>query len=133
AWRELPRRQLVPGDIICLSAGDLVPADARLLTEQDLHVQQAALTGESLPVEKEATDEAPAAGSPAEQRNVVLLGTSVVSGSATAVVTATGPATAYGDIAAMLRSRAPETEFDRGLRRFGYLIIRTVFFLVLFV
>jgi Mg2+-importing ATPase len=136
-WRELPRRELAPGDIIRLSAGDLVPADARLLEARDLHVQQAALTGESLPVEKEAQDDTAeaegAARSAAEARNVVLLGTSVVSGTATAVVFATGRVTEFGDIAARLASRAPETEFDRGIRGFGFLILRTVVFLVLFV
>jgi P-type Mg2+ transporter len=135
AWQELPRRELVPGDIIRLTAGDLVPADARLLEARDLHVQQAALTGESLPAEKEAVDNENAPGSQplAEARNVVLLGTSVISGTATAVIVATGGNTAFGDIVARLAARPPETEFDRGLRHFGFLIMRTVFFLVLFV
>jgi Mg2+-importing ATPase len=136
-WRELARSELVPGDVIRLSAGDLVPADARLLTARDLHVQQAALTGESLPAEKEAQDDtAQAKGatqSAAEARNTVLLGTSVVSGIATAVVYATGRETEFGDIAARLASRAPETEFDRGIRGFSFLILRYVIFLVLFV
>ena len=146
AWRELERRALVPGDIIRLTAGDLVPADARLLEAHDLHVHQAALTGESLPAEKEAidsdtqhmnesgTDTARGTVSHqiAEARNVVLLGTSVVSGTATAVIVATGGKTAFGDIVARLAARAPETEFDRGLRRFGFLIMRAVVFLVLF-
>jgi Mg2+-importing ATPase len=132
-WQEVWRRDLVPGDIIRLSAGDLVPADARLLQAQDLHVQQAALTGESLPAEKEAGDTTGATKALAEARNVVLLGTSVVSGAATAVIVATGGATAFGDIVARLAARPPETEFDRGLRSFGFLIMRAVFFLVLFV
>jgi Mg2+-importing ATPase len=135
-WRELPRRDLVPGDIIRLSAGDLVPADARLLDARDLHVQQAALTGESIPAEKEAEeveDASAASGSLADMPGAVLLGASVVSGSATAVVVATGPATTFGDIVARLATRAPETEFDRGLRGFSFLIMRTVIFLVLFV
>jgi Mg2+-importing ATPase len=132
-WQGVWRRDLVPGDIIRLSAGDLVPADARLLQAQDLHVQQAALTGESLPAEKEAADITVPTKALAEARNVVLLGTSVVSGTATAVIVATGGATAFGDIVARLAAHPPETEFDRGLRRFGFLIMRTVFFLVLFV
>jgi P-type Mg2+ transporter len=132
-WRELPRRQLVPGDVIRLSAGDLVPGDARLLQARDLHAQQAALTGESLPAEKEAVDDADPPAMPAEARNVVLLGTSIVSGTATAVIVATGGRTAFGDIVARLAKRAPETEFDRGLRGFSLLIMRTVVFLVLFV
>jgi Mg2+-importing ATPase len=132
-WVEKPRRELVPGDIIRLVAGDLIPADARLLQGRDFHVLQAAITGESVPAEKEAVDSITVPCSPADARNVVLLGTSVVSGTATAVVTATGRATAFGDIASLLSSPPPETEFERGTRKFGYLIMQTVFFLVLFV
>src|SRR5690348_234858 len=132
-WRELPRRALVPGDVIRLSAGDLVPADARLIESHHLHVHEAALTGESIPVEKEASDEILLAASSAEARGLVLLGTSVVSGTAIAVVVATGRATTYGDVIARLVARPPETEFDRGIRQFGFLIMRTVVFLVLFV
>ena len=130
-WVELPRRQLVPGDLVRLSAGDLVPADARLLESQDLHVQQAALTGESMPAEK-YVGAANSGGGP-NSPDLVFLGTSVISGSAVAEVVATGPQTAFGDIAAHLRERPPETEFDRGTRQFGILIMRTVFFLVLFI
>ena len=129
-WRELPRRDVVPGDIIRLSAGDLVPADARLLMARDLYVQQGALTGESLPVDKEATGEP--ASTKADASNMVFLGTSVVSGTATAEVAATGGRTAFGDIAARLAARPEETAFDKGLKNFSHLIARTVFFLVLF-
>jgi P-type Mg2+ transporter len=132
-WVELPRRELVAGDIIRLSAGDLVPADARLLEAHDLHVQQAALTGESLPVEKEALDVPGPSHALAESPTVVLLGTSVVSGLATAVIVATGSATAFSDIVARLAVRRPDTEFDRGLRRFSFLMMRTVIVLVVFV
>ncbi|PYN61584.1 MAG: magnesium-translocating P-type ATPase [Candidatus Rokuibacteriota bacterium] len=132
-WSEIRRRELVPGDIVRLAAGDRVPADARLLEARDLHVQQAALTGESMPAEKDAGDIEVAPRQPADARNVVFLGTSVVSGTATALVVATGPATAFGDIAARLSMRPPETEFERGTRQFALLIMRTVFFLVLFV
>ncbi|HVB73003.1 MAG TPA: magnesium-translocating P-type ATPase [Ktedonobacteraceae bacterium] len=133
-WGEIPRRELVPGDIIRLSAGDLVPADARLLHSVYLHVQQSALTGESLPVEKDAleTDPTPT-GNLADTSHTVFLGTSVVSGTGTALVTATGRNTAFGDIVAQLARRPPETEFERGVKHFGLLITRTVFFLVLFV
>ena len=129
-WKEMRRRDVVPGDIVRLSAGDLVPADARLLIARDLYVQQAALTGESLPAEKEATGEP--ASTKADSRNMVFLGTSIVSGTATAEVAATGARTAYGDIAARLASRPEETAFDKGLRNFSHLLARTVFFLVLF-
>ena len=130
---EIPRRAVVPGDLIRLSAGDLVPADARLVQARDLHVQQAALTGESVPAEKEAIDSMTIPSSLPEARNVILLGTSVVSGTATAVVTATGERTAFGDIATLLTATPPETEFERSTRQFGYLIMQTIFFLVLFV
>jgi Mg2+-importing ATPase len=132
-WIELPRRDLVPGDVIRLAAGDRVPADARLIETRDLHIQQAALTGESLPVEKVADDLATNPLQLAEAANTVFLGTSVVSGTATALVVATGPATAFGDIAAQLSTAPPETEFQRGLSRFAHLILRTVLFLVLFI
>jgi len=129
-WEEIQRRDVVPGDIVRLSAGDLIPADARLLIARDLYVQQAALTGESLPAEKEATAEP--ASTKAGSRNMVFLGTSVVSGTATAKVVATGLRTAFGDIAARLAARPEETAFDKGLRDFSHLLARTVFFLVLF-
>ncbi len=132
-WAELPRRELVPGDVIRLAAGDLIPADACLLQAVDLHVQQAALTGESMPVEKRAGDQNTASQNLAEAPNSVCLGTSVVSGSVTALITATGRNTAFGDIVERLAHRPPETEFERGIRRFGFLILQTVFFLILFV
>jgi P-type Mg2+ transporter len=132
-WLELPRREVVPGDIVRLAAGDLVPADARLVQATDLHVQQAALTGESLPTEKSADGSGDATESFADAHNCVFLGTSVVSGLGTALVTATGRGTAFGDIAVRLASRAPETEFERGIKGFGLLIMQTVFFLVVFI
>ncbi len=119
-WVERPRREIVPADVVRLCAGDLVPADARLLEERDLHTQESALTGESLPVEKHV-------GEP------VYLGTSVVSGTGVAEVTCTGTKTSFGQIAERLATRTPPTEFDRGIRRFGFLIMRVVFFLVLFI
>ncbi len=129
-WKEIRRRNVVPGDIIRLSAGDLVPADARLVTARDLYVQQAALTGESLPAEKQATGEPPSPK--ADSPHMVFLGTSVVSGSATAEVINTGARTAFGDIAVRLAARPEETAFDRGLRDFSQLLARTVLFLVIF-
>jgi Mg2+-importing ATPase len=140
-WIEVKRRTLVPGDILRLAAGDMVPADARLLEARDLHVQQSALTGESMPVEKEAASgqaSAPEKAGAGENRspdapNLVFLGTSVVSGTGLAEVLTTGRNTAFGDIAARLATRPPETEFERGTRRFGFLIMQTVFFLVLFI
>jgi P-type Mg2+ transporter len=131
-WREVKRVEIVPGDVVKLCAGDLVPADARLIEARDLHVQQAALTGESMPVEKAAQPD-PEPKALHERRDMVFLGTSVVSGTATAVVVATGRNTTFGDIAARLAARPPETEFERGVRQFSLLIMRTVFVLVLFI
>jgi Mg2+-importing ATPase len=131
-WQEIPLRAVVPGDLIRLSAGDLVPADARLLEARDLSVQQAMLTGESLPVDKHAGQPDAAAFGP-EDPGFVFLGTSVVSGTATAVALATGPRTLFGDIAKRLGSRAPASEFEVGLRRFSLLILRTTTVLVLFI
>ncbi len=119
-WQEIPLRGVVRGDLVRLSAGDLVPADAALVESRDLSVQQAALTGESLPVDKHTPD-------------LVLLGTSVISGTASAVVTATGPRTQFGGIAERLAARAPETEFEHGLHRFSALILKTTLVLVLFI
>jgi Mg2+-importing ATPase len=137
-WAEIRRRDLVPGDLIRLSAGDVVPADALLIAGRDLHVQQAALTGESLPAEKEPTSSPPRGDTPLtssanpEDRSAVFLGTSVVSGYGVAIVTATGCRTSFGEIAARLRDAPPPTELERGLRRFGALIAEAVVFLVFF-
>lgn len=129
-WKEIPRHDVVLGDIVRLFAGDLVPADAKLIESKDLYVQQAALTGESLPVEKEISLDQAATDQP-EAPYMVFLGTSVVSGSATAEVTTTGPETVFGGIAARLAARPEENEFERGLRKFALLIMRVVVFLVL--
>jgi len=133
AWQELPLRLLVPGDLVRLSAGDLVPADARLRESRDLSVQQSMLTGESLPADKRAGAGNQPGVTGADAADRVFLGTSVVSGTATAVVTATGSRSLFGDIATRLASRAPETEFESGLRRFSVLILRTTMALVLFI
>ncbi|HEX2673324.1 MAG TPA: HAD-IC family P-type ATPase, partial [Polyangiaceae bacterium] len=117
---ELTRRAIVPGDVVRLDAGCVVPADAILLEGKDLHLSEAALTGESLPVEKHAPDP-------------ILMGTSVVSGTGLALVKKTGSATAFSEIAKVLAQRPPQSEFERGLTRFGTLILETVVFLVLFV
>lgn len=131
-WIEVPRQQIVAGDLIRLSAGDLVPADARLVDARDLHVQQAALTGESLPAEKSSTRDALTSSGP-DSPALVFLGTSIVSGTATAIVFAAGRDTAYGDIIERLAARPEETELERSTRRFGVLILETVMFLVFFI
>ncbi len=126
----LPTDELVPGDFVLLSAGDGVPADCRLLAARDLFVDQSTLTGESYPVEKRPGVVAPHA--PLAQRdNVLLLGTHVVSGRGRAVVVRTARATEFGTIAARLRLRAPETEFEHGVRRFGSFLLEVTLVLVI--
>lgn len=128
-WRdgkivEIPAREIVRGDLLEVRAGDLVAADADLRTVSTLAVDEAALTGESLPVEKHAMD-----GHTAK----LFAGTSVVSGMGRAVVTATGPRTQFGAIARALVEKAPPTEYELGARSFGFVIMRTVLGLVFFV
>ena len=131
--QEIAVAGLVPGDVVVLNAGDLVPADARLLEEKDLQVRESALTGESLPVEKEVADLTGGSVSISEATNSVFLGTTVQTGLATAVVARTGAATAFGAIAARVSQRSPETEFDRGIHRFGAMVTRVILLLVVFV
>jgi len=131
--QELPVAELVPGDVVRLNAGDLVPADARLLAAKDLHLRESALTGESLPVAKAASDLPPGKHPVGEAGNSVFLGTAVQSGMASAVVVRTGRDTAFGEIAERLAARPPETEFGRGIRHFGLMITRVIMALVLFV
>lgn len=120
---EIERRAVVPGDVLRLTAGDVVPADGQLLDANALFINEASLTGESIPVEKASSgDEAK-----------VFLGSLVVSGSGTMVAVDTGPRTEFGKLAEGATTRAPETEFDRGIRRFAFLITRFVVVLVLFV
>lgn len=132
-WCELACRNLVPGDIVRLIAGDMVPADAILLEAKDLHVHQAALTGESLPVEKEAISNKVQLSNPAEATNVVFFGSSIVSGFAKALVINTGSNTQFGQIAKTLSVAPPHTEFEKGIMRFGLFIMKTVLCLVIFV
>ena len=122
--REIPIGQLVPGDIVQLSAGDMIPADVRLISAKDLFIIQATLTGESMPVEKvEAPDTRQGVGL-LERSNACFLGTSVESGTAKAVVIETGPNTYFGHIARSLAGEQEETSFDRGIKKFTWLMIR---------
>ncbi|WP_298834987.1 magnesium-translocating P-type ATPase [uncultured Piscinibacter sp.] len=130
--RTAPAGQLVPGDVVTLAAGNLVPADALVLAAKDFLVTESALTGESLPVEKRPGISPPLAPM-ARRENCVFLGSSVRSGTATVVVAATGPDTAFGAVAARLSQREPETDFARGVRRFGELLLRVMIVMVLFV
>jgi Mg2+-importing ATPase len=131
---DVPVTDLVVGDVLKLAAGSLVPADARLLSEHDLHVRESALTGESLPVEKDAA-ELGGDGSHglSDARNSVFMGTHVQSGIGTAAVVRTGRATEFGRIAGELAGHEPETEFDRGIKNFGFLLVRVILLLVFFV
>ncbi len=131
--QEIPLPEIVPGDIIYLSAGDIVPADSRVITAKDLFINQSSLTGESFPVEKIAITVKSKEGSITEWSNFCFMGTSVVSGTATALVVRTGSATEYGKIAKKLIEKAPETEFERGIKSFGFLIMQVTFLLVIFV
>jgi len=123
---------IVPGDVIELSAGNLVPADGVLLAANDFLVTEASLTGESMPVEKQpgaVKAEAPMSG----RTNCAFMGTSVRSGTATVLIVRTGRATAFGEVAARLRTRPREPEFARGVRQFGYLLVRIMLVMVFFV
>jgi Mg2+-importing ATPase len=130
---ELPIAELVPGDIVRLNAGDLAPADGRLLDAKDLHVRESALTGESLPVDKAVGDLPGGSHSIADASNSIFLGTAVQTGLGVAVIVRTGKDTAFGAIAQRLAMRPPETEFGRGIRHFGMMITRVIMLLVLFV
>ncbi len=126
----VPLEEIVPGDIVLLSAGAIIPADCRLLEARDLFVNEAALTGETFPAEKAPS--ALSAATPLAQRsNAVFMGTHVVSGTGKACVIHTGRAAEFGKVYETLRLRPPETEFEHGIRRFGYLLAEVTFLLVL--
>ncbi|HUC86158.1 MAG TPA: magnesium-translocating P-type ATPase, partial [Candidatus Acidoferrales bacterium] len=120
---EIPLQQLVPGDIVKLCAGDMIPGDVRLIAAKDLFVIQATLTGESLPVEKNDAPDPRRNISLIEHANLCFLGTSVESGSATAVIVATGVQTYFGKMASSLAGQQVETAFDKGVKRFVWLMI----------
>ena len=125
--REIPLHDIVRGDVVHLSAGDMIPADLRLLAARDLFVNQASLTGESLPVEKFAVVAAePDAASVLGGVNTCLLGSSVASGTATGLVVVTGPRTYLGGVAGALAEPEEETSFDRGVAGFTWLMIRFI-------
>ncbi len=128
----MPVSTIVPGDIILLSAGNLIPADGLVVEAVDFLVNEASMTGESFPVEKQPGTIKPEAAISA-RTNAVFLGASVQSGTAKVLVVETGLRTTFGAIAARLRSREPETDFGRGVRQFGYLLIRAMIVIVLFV
>jgi len=131
--REVKIDELCVGDIIELNAGALVPADARIIHCKDFFVNQSSLTGESFPVEKTAEPISLEQLSLTEMNNMLFFGTNVISGSATAVIVKTGGQTEFGKIAKSLAGAAVETEFDKGIKSFGFLITKVIIFLVLFI
>ena len=133
AEASLPVAQLVPGDIVRLTAGDMVPADGVLLSSRDLFVNQALLTGESFPVEKHAAEHGDLATEISEAGNVALAGTSVIAGSAVQLICQTGRHTTLGQLADTLIAKPPPTSFEIGLRQFSLLILRITVVLVLLV
>jgi len=135
-WMYVNQQQLVPGDIISISAGDIIPADIKLIESQDLLVSQAALTGEALPVEKFFLNDLPQTaheigeGALPGLPNVCLMGTNVVSGHATAVVVATGNQSWFGSLAKNIVGKRAPTAFDRGVNSVSWLLIRFMFIMV---
>ena len=134
AKQDIEVAELVPGDIITLTVGDIVPADARVINVKDFFVDQSSLTGESFPIEKTGESVVVADTTDSTKwNNYLFMGTSVTNGTATAIVVRTGRATRYGEIIQKSVEKKPETEFEGGLRRFGYLILQVTFALVIFV
>ena len=131
---DIPTRELVPGDIVKLSAGDMIPADLRLLESRDMFVTQSALTGEAMPVEKyeperklKPSEHAPREGLPVEvldSPHLLFMGSSIVSGTGKALVLATGNHTYFGEMAEKLTGKRPQTAFDRGVKSVSWLLIK---------
>lgn len=128
----VPSRQIVPGDLVLLTAGNLIPADGRVIAASDFLVSQAAMTGESFPVEKRPGIVG-AEAALAARTNTVFMGASVQSGTARVLIVQTGRRTEFGAIAARLQASPPETEFARGVRQFGALLMRVMVVIVVFV
>ena len=128
---DVPAEEIVTGDVILLSAGGVIPGDCLLLELKNLFINEAALTGETFPVEKTLGALLPAATPLAKRVNSLFMGTNVSNGTAVALVVATGKDTEFGRVSETLRQRAPETEFERGLRRFGYLLMEVTLLLIL--
>jgi Mg2+-importing ATPase len=131
--REVKIRGIVPGDIVDLFAGDMIPADLRIISCKDLFINQASLTGESFPIEKIAEPLQNKNESIAELRNIAFMGSSVVSGTALGVVVKTGISTQFGEISRKLTTMRIETSFDKGVHKFTWLMIRAMLFMILFI
>jgi len=128
--KEVPIEEVVPGDIVFIKASDVIPGDCLLLESKDLFVDEAALTGETYPVEK-SIGTLPSETPLSQRTNSLFMGTHVVSGSARALVIRTGKETEFGKVSERLKLRPPETEFERGVRRFGYLLMEITLVLVI--
>lgn len=127
---SVPIEDVVPGDVAMLSAGDNIPGDCVILESKDMFVDEATLTGETYPVEK-MEGVSPRDAPIGERHNALFMGTHVVSGSATALVVRTAKETEFGKVSERLRIRAPETEFERGIRKFGYFLMQVTLVLVI--
>lgn len=127
---EIPLADLVKGDIVRLSAGDLIPADLRILSAKDLFIDQVALTGEAVPVEKRGLKETEASSDPLEVENLCFLGSSVVSGAGLGIVILTGSRTYFGELASHLVEKPVQTSFDKGINSMTWLMIRFMIVLV---
>jgi len=130
---EIPLKNLVPGDIVYLSAGDIIPADMRILSAKDLFINQAPLTGESFPAEKTGEPTRQKDGSMTDLSNIAFMGTDVMSGTAHAVVIATGGSTQFGELATHVAGQETETRFDKGIKDFVMLIIKFMLVLVVLI
>ena len=131
--KEVKIKELVPGDMVDLYAGDMIPADLRLISCKDMFVNQSSLTGESFPVEKFCNPIKPKNDSVSELSNIAFMGSSVVSGTALGVVLKTGPYTRFGELSVRLASIQPETSFEKGINNFTLLMIRMMIFLVILI
>ncbi|MDD5436671.1 MAG: magnesium-translocating P-type ATPase [Candidatus Omnitrophica bacterium] len=127
---EVKIREIVPGDIVDLFAGDMIPADLRIISCKDLFINQASLTGESFPIEKISAPIQYKGSSPSELTNIAFMGSSVVSGTGLGIVVKTGIATQFGELSRRLAGIAVETGFDKGIRKFTWLMIRLMLVLV---
>ncbi|WP_031438104.1 magnesium-translocating P-type ATPase [Methylobacter tundripaludum] len=129
---EIPAEDLIPGDIILLKAGDIIPGDCLILESDNLFIDEAILTGETYPVEK-LPGVLPTETALSRRTNALWMGTHVQSGDATALVVATGQTTEFGKLSLRIKLKAPETEFERGIRRFGYLLMEITLILVILI
>ncbi|HEX2950252.1 MAG TPA: magnesium-translocating P-type ATPase [Armatimonadota bacterium] len=128
--RDIDLRALVPGDLVSLAAGDIIPGDIRLIKTNNLYVNQSSLTGESMPVEKIAVESPGVKGESPELPQMVFMGAAVVSGTGSGVVIHTGPYSTFGKLAAQLEAKTTTTEFDKELKDFTWLLIRVVIIVV---